>query len=56
MNNEVKFYLGMDVSKLWIDICVMCVLNHEKQPIFTNRFDNDAAGMKNLLTGLTASR
>lgn len=56
MNNEVKFYLGMDVSKLWIDICVMCVLNHEKQPIVTNRFDNDAAGMKNLLTGLTASR
>jgi len=48
MKKEAKFYLGMDVSKLWIDITVMCVLNHEKQPIISERFDNDAAGMKAL--------
>jgi transposase len=46
MKKEMKFYLGMDVSKSWIDITVMCVLNHEKQPLVTERFDNDAAGMK----------
>lgn len=48
MKKEVKFYLGMDVSKLWIDITVMCVLNHQKQPTITERFDNDASGMKAL--------
>ena len=42
----MKFYLGMDVSKLWIDITIMCVLGHQKQPPITERFDNDAAGMK----------
>lgn len=48
MKKEVKFYLGMDVSKLWIDIAVMCVLNHEKQGVISERFDNDAEGMKAL--------
>ena len=48
MKKERKFYLGMDVSKLWIDITVMCVLNHNKQPAITERFDNDQAGMKAL--------
>ena len=48
MKKEVKFYLGMDVSKLWIDITIMCVLNHQKQPTITERFDNDAAGIKAL--------
>lgn len=48
MKKKVKFYLGMDVSKSWIDITVMCVLNHQKQPMITERFDNDAAGMKAL--------
>jgi transposase len=48
MKKEMKFYLGMDVSKSWVDITVMCVLNHEKQPTISERFDNDAAGMKAL--------
>jgi transposase len=48
MKKEVKFYLGMDVSKLWIDITIMCVLNYQKQPTATERFDNNAAGMKAL--------
>jgi transposase len=48
MKKEVKFYLGMDVSKLWVDITIMCVFNHQKQPIVTERFDNNAGGMKAL--------
>jgi transposase len=48
MKKTVKFYLGMDVSKLWFDITVMCVVNHQKQPVITERFDNDAAGIKGL--------
>jgi transposase len=48
MKKEVKFYLGMDVSKLWVDITLMCVAEHKKQPTIAERFDNDAAGMKAL--------
>lgn len=48
----MKFYLGMDVSKLWVDITLMCVIDHEKQPAITQRFDNDHAGMKVLIKWL----
>ena len=46
MKKTAKFYLGMDVSKLWVDIAVLCVLNQVKQPMVTERFDNTTAGMK----------
>lgn len=46
MKKTAKFYLGMDVSKLWVDIAVLCVLNQVKQPMVTQRFDNTTAGMK----------
>lgn len=42
----MKFYLGMDVSKEWVDIAVLCVLDGVKQPVVAERFDNTAAGMK----------
>src|SRR5215210_1549765 len=48
MKKTVKFYLGMDVSKLWVDIAVRCVVDHNKQPLVSERFDNNAAGMKAL--------
>jgi len=48
MKNDIRFYLGMDVSKLWIDIAVLRVMNGEKQVVVTGRFDNDAPGMKTL--------
>ena len=48
MKKEVKFYLGMDVSKLWFDITLLCVVDHKKQPMIAQRFDNDAEGMKAL--------
>jgi transposase len=48
MQKEVKFYLGIDVSKLWLDLAVLPVISHQKQPMITDRFDNTAAGMKKL--------
>ena len=48
MKKQVKFYLGMDVSKLWVDLAVMCVVDHIKQPVITERFENNGAGMKTL--------
>ena len=48
MKKQVRFYLGMDVSKLWVDITLMCVVDHQKEPLVSERFDNNEAGMKAL--------
>jgi transposase len=48
MKKQVRFYLGMDVSKLWVDIAMMSVVDHQKQPMISERFDNNEAGMKAL--------
>ena len=41
-----KNYLGIDVSKPWFDVSLLVVLNHVKQPMITDRFDNSSEGMK----------
>lgn len=46
MKKQIGFYLGMDVSKLWFDITVMCVRDQQKAPPVSERFDNTAAGVK----------
>jgi transposase len=46
MKKHIRFYLGMDVSKLWVDITVMNVIEHQKQPMVSERFDNNEAGLK----------
>jgi transposase len=48
MKKQVRFYIGMDVSKLWVDITLMSVVDHQKQPMVSERFDNNEAGMKAL--------
>lgn len=48
MKKEVKFFMGMDVSKLWVDIAVMKVVDHCKEPLVTERFDNDNKGINAL--------
>jgi transposase len=48
MKKQVRFYLGMDVSKLWVDTTLLCVVDHQKQPTVSERFDNNADGMKAL--------
>lgn len=46
MQNSKKNYLGIDVSKPWFDVSLLSVVNHQKQPMITERFDNTTAGMK----------
>lgn len=48
MQKDRKCYLGIDVSKLWFDLSLLTVVNHEKQPILTHRFDNTSQGISNL--------
>jgi transposase len=48
MKKDEKCYLGMDVSKSWVDITLMKVTDHQKQSTLTERFDNSEAGIKAL--------
>lgn len=52
MHTATKNYLGIDVSKLWFDVSVMAVIDHAKQPLITERFDNNVPGMKAFKTWL----
>ena len=45
MENK-QFYVGIDVSKPYFDASLMAVINHEKQDIISERFINEASGLK----------
>jgi len=46
MEKVSKCYLGMDVSKLYFDVSLMHVVDHQSGTVEYNRFDNTAEGMK----------
>lgn len=45
MEKNVKCYLGIDVSKSWFDLSFMKVVDHVKQTMVTERFDNNEEGI-----------
>lgn len=49
-----KNYLGVDVSKSWFDVSLLTVIDHVKQTIITERFDNTVIGMKTFKAWLKA--
>lgn len=51
-----KNYLGIDVSKPWFDVSLMVVIDHVKQPILTERFDNTTGGLRLFKAWLKAAR
>jgi len=52
MDISSKNYLGIDVSKPWFDVSFIAVVNHVKQAMVTERFDNSIEGMKRFKTWL----
>lgn len=48
MMHNAKFYMGIDVSKSWFDLSMMTVVDHQKQPMVTKRFDNTKEGLKTM--------
>ena len=48
MQITTKFYLGIDVSKHWFDLSLLTVINHQKQIMVTERFDNNEKGIKEM--------
>lgn len=47
-----KSYLGIDVSKLSFDVSLIVVKKGQKQPIVSNKFNNDAPGLLSFKTWL----
>lgn len=54
MKKQTGSFLGIDVSKLWFDISLMIVINFQKQPMITERFDNTIEGLSLLKKWLKA--
>ena len=48
MQTQKKCFLGIDVSKLWFDVSMVIIIGQVKQGMFSQRFDNNAAGFKKL--------
>lgn len=46
MKQTTVHFMGIDVSKPWFDCSLMAVKDHQKQPMLTERFDNNPAGIK----------
>ena len=46
MKETTQFFIGVDVSKLWFDVCVLPVKNQTKLPKIAERFINDKSGIK----------
>lgn len=46
MNTTNQCFIGIDVSKLHFDAALMVITNHQKGPILTQRFGNDAKGLQ----------
>jgi transposase len=44
--STTKSYLGIDVSKSWFNVCLMQVIDHQKQPMQSAEFGNNAKGIK----------
>lgn len=55
MREERKNYLGIDVSKQWFDVSLLVLLNHVKQPMLTERFDNTISGLQAFKTWLKST-
>ena len=51
-----KNFLGIDVSKPWFDVSLLVVINHVKDPIISERFDNNTAGLKSFKAWLKESK
>ncbi len=55
MNNN-KFFIGIDVSKPYFDASLMRVIEHQKQTIDSNRFDNTKKGLQQFCKWLRGNK
>jgi transposase len=46
MQTKKEFFIGIDVSKSWIDLSMMVVIDGVKQAMISDKFSNDREGFK----------
>ena len=46
MQNNTKYFIGIDVSKPFFDVALMAVIDHQKQVIESAHFENTEFGLK----------
>lgn len=46
MQTKKEFFIGVDVSKSWIDLSLMAVIDGVKQGMISDKFNNDREGFK----------
>lgn len=46
MQDSLKFFIGIDVSKPYFDASLLSVIGISRHPIQTQRFDNNPDGLK----------
>lgn len=46
MSNTTEFFIGIDVSKPYFDAALLAVINHQKEAMVSERFDNTPEGIK----------
>ena len=46
MQNNNKYFIGIDVSKPFFDASLMVVIDHQKQAIESAHFENSELGLK----------
>lgn len=46
MESKKEFFIGIDVSKSWIDLSLMEVVDRARQETYTEKFDNTPEGFK----------
>lgn len=46
MQTRKEFFIGIDVSKSWIDLSILMVIDGVKQAMISERFDNDRESFK----------
>jgi transposase len=56
MEKRIENYIGIDVSKLWFDISIMSVINHVRQEMITERYENTPEGIKQMHKALKSRK
>jgi transposase len=56
MQTNVRYFIGIDVSKPFFDAALMIVVNHQKQAIESAQFENTKLGLRSFQKWLKSNK
>lgn len=56
MQSINNYYIGIDVSKHWFDVSMICVQDAQRQPMLSTQFNNTSEGMEEFSKWLKSNR